>query len=604
MENLLNLNSSNWTWVDNNGEVSATYNSDNTITITSDDTGYWGLNIAQPGLTLSAGKKYIFSCDNIGFNTWISINEDPDAMLKKNHGSIEYAPAEDITSPTIKIWVETTVYDNVTFNISLIEIYTKYNTIRIKRGPSSSLESASLLEGELAVTTDTHDLYVGTSDGYVQLNSSSGPKNIVDGATTGSVRTQGSREESDSYKLGSYAFAEGLYTAASADCSHAQGKYNILDNTLAHIVGNGTSSSSCSNAHTLDWDGNAWFAGDVYVGSTSGTNKDDGSKKLLVEKDQTYLQSAIDWSAVATDITSSSLTTFTPNATLPDGFNTTGTTFPIGTNNYYNLTGAANTWYVKAYEFTKAIELGSISTSFYFNENSEGTSLDSAIYIDFYDSASGSTIPYYSRTGEETRDRTLFGAQPGDKIYVYFVSPTEVPAGVTCSISFNHWFNSATDSDPYKYAISLYNMVDDMRAQDYTVLKNMINNVGNNIPTEYIDVCTIGSRVGYTLNKYVSEVRFMPEENDGEMESLTIGFDDSEFTENNAKFECRVVFKAGSDMAFEATGPINAPTVDFSGDDTAEGIFTPVAYRVYDIAFYWNGWFMSAIVNGWGPWYL
>ena len=27
-----------------------------------------------------------------------------------------------------------------------------------------------------------------------------------------------------------------------------------------------------SNAHTLDWDGNAWFAGDVYIG---GTGQDD-----------------------------------------------------------------------------------------------------------------------------------------------------------------------------------------------------------------------------------------------------------------------------------------------------------------------------------------
>jgi hypothetical protein len=49
--------------------------------------------------------------------------------------------------------------------------------------------------------------------------------------------------------------------------------------TYAHIVGNGTNSER-SNAHTLDWDGNAWFAGDVYVGSDSGTNKDDGSVRL------------------------------------------------------------------------------------------------------------------------------------------------------------------------------------------------------------------------------------------------------------------------------------------------------------------------------------
>jgi hypothetical protein len=52
----------------------------------------------------------------------------------------------------------------------------------------------------------------------------------------------------------------------------------------AHIVGNGTSNNSRSNAHTLDWSGNAWYSGDVYVGSTSGKNKDEGSKKLATEE--------------------------------------------------------------------------------------------------------------------------------------------------------------------------------------------------------------------------------------------------------------------------------------------------------------------------------
>lgn len=68
------------------------------------------------------------------------------------------------------------------------------------------------------------------------------------------------------------AHAEGLGTIASAAYSHAQGKYNIEDvnETYAHIVGNGTSDTKRSNAHTLDWDGNAWFAGGVTV----GTDKD------------------------------------------------------------------------------------------------------------------------------------------------------------------------------------------------------------------------------------------------------------------------------------------------------------------------------------------
>ena len=79
---------------------------------------------------------------------------------------------------------------------------------------------------------------------------------------------------------GSQAHAEGNNTKASGNNSHVQGKYNIEDtqNRYAHIVGNGTNNSNRSNAHTLDWDGNAWYQGDVYVG---GMNQDTGSSKLI-----------------------------------------------------------------------------------------------------------------------------------------------------------------------------------------------------------------------------------------------------------------------------------------------------------------------------------
>ena len=65
--------------------------------------------------------------------------------------------------------------------------------------------------------------------------------------------------------LGDNSHAEGVATFANGDSSHVQGKFNIADdgNLYAHIVGNGTSDASRSNAHTLDWSGNAWFAGTV-----------------------------------------------------------------------------------------------------------------------------------------------------------------------------------------------------------------------------------------------------------------------------------------------------------------------------------------------------
>ena len=64
---------------------------------------------------------------------------------------------------------------------------------------------------------------------------------------------------------GNYSHAEGNSTIASSDEQHVQGRYNVEDaaGKYAHIVGNGNSDTDRSDAHTLDWDGNAWYAGYV-----------------------------------------------------------------------------------------------------------------------------------------------------------------------------------------------------------------------------------------------------------------------------------------------------------------------------------------------------
>ena len=47
-------------------------------------------------------------------------------------------------------------------------------------------------------------------------------------------------------------------------------------------MGNGDSRDNCSNAHALDWNGNAYYAGDVYVAG-DGANDFAGMKKLATE---------------------------------------------------------------------------------------------------------------------------------------------------------------------------------------------------------------------------------------------------------------------------------------------------------------------------------
>ena len=141
------------------------------------------------------------------------------------------------------------------------------------------------------------------AEGYSTI--ASGSISHAEGYKTNASGLSSHAEGESTTASGQYSHAEGYYTTASGHQSHAegnstttqtasqhvQGEYNILDKgksaytrgEYAHIVGNGTSKTARSNAHTLDWEGNAWYQGDVYVGSTSGTNKDDGSKKLATE---------------------------------------------------------------------------------------------------------------------------------------------------------------------------------------------------------------------------------------------------------------------------------------------------------------------------------
>ena len=123
-------------------------------------------------------------------------------------------------------------------------------------------------------------------------NLSLGDSSHAEGDSTTASGEYSHAEGSETVASGYTSHAEGAGTIASGDNSHAQGKYNIEDtsNIYADIIGNGASTTARSNAATVDWNGNAWYAGDVYTGSTSGTNKDEGSKKLATEE---YVNSSI-----------------------------------------------------------------------------------------------------------------------------------------------------------------------------------------------------------------------------------------------------------------------------------------------------------------------
>jgi hypothetical protein len=148
----------------------------------------------------------------------------------------------------------------------------------IANGPSSHVEGSKTTTSNIAVASHAEGLETSTSamaahaEGY---------------ATSAS---------------GLYSHAEGYYTAASGTAQHVQGRRNIPDteSQYAHIVGNGfetnvdgSNNITYSNAHTLDWNGNAWFQGEIKLG---GTGQDDPVAKTVAtidEFDDEWLEDAI-----------------------------------------------------------------------------------------------------------------------------------------------------------------------------------------------------------------------------------------------------------------------------------------------------------------------
>ena len=131
-------------------------------------------------------------------------------------------------------------------------------------------------EGEMTLVTSyashAEGSYCTLPDGSKRYTTASGYASHSEG---GGCHTTGSCAHAEGLGTtasGNQAHVEGRYTIAAGSAQHVEGVANIEDaeGTYIHIAGNGTSPTDRSNAHTLDWDGNAEFAGDV-VANGCGT---------------------------------------------------------------------------------------------------------------------------------------------------------------------------------------------------------------------------------------------------------------------------------------------------------------------------------------------
>ena len=193
----------------------------------------------------------------------------------------------------ISIYIDKINEDDTTTNFTDLILYEE----EVKYLDNKYLETDLVLQNSISLGRIGD---IGTGSSAIGYNvEASGASSHAEGSYTqasgasshaegDSTQALGDTSHAEGYRTaasGKNSHAEGTYTIASGENQHAQGRYNIVDNNnkYAHIVGNGNSSTD-SNAHTLDWEGNGWYAGKLSQEGTPTEDKDLVTKKYVDDK--------------------------------------------------------------------------------------------------------------------------------------------------------------------------------------------------------------------------------------------------------------------------------------------------------------------------------
>ena len=240
----------------------------NTYRVTFDDVEYNCVAFSLSGLPGIGNKKFAFGEDT-GEPFLIVYQEGAVPVLLSSEAGTIMLFSSEIGSHSI------TIIEEHKEIVQLDEKYISYTAGRkvankgaeIFNDYDNNIATGSHAHAEGSHTTasgfDSHAEGSGTT--------ASGYSSHAEGGVTIASGENSHTEGNETVASGENSHAEGNNTIASGNYQHAQGIYNINDvdadgnalNTYAHIVGNGTSDTARSNAHTLDWSGNAWYAGSV-----------------------------------------------------------------------------------------------------------------------------------------------------------------------------------------------------------------------------------------------------------------------------------------------------------------------------------------------------
>lgn len=274
--------------------------------------------------TVTEGYSKTYSLTKDGAEVGVKINIPKDLVI--NRGSVKVVATADtpydgavVGDKYLDIELNDPTQDHIYIPVKeLVDVYTAGDGIEISADNVIKSKNSNLINGSAegslksigtVISGSSPDGIHSFAEGYNtkakgdrahaegNTTKSLGENSHAEGYNTTADGNNSHAEGSSTLAKGINAHTEGSNTVANGANQHVQGRYNIEDtnNRYAHIVGNGSSNTARSNAHTVAWDGTGWFQGNVKVG---GTGQDDTNAKNLATED--YVNNELE--PVKTDI--------------------------------------------------------------------------------------------------------------------------------------------------------------------------------------------------------------------------------------------------------------------------------------------------------------
>lgn len=456
------------------------------------------------------------------------------------------------------------------------------NTIKIKRGLSSNIDNATLAQGELAITTDTNELYVGTESGNTKLNVKFSVAELP-------ISSDG---KVDLTKVRTDAIPGKLYKVTDPNGKHDGNLYfgtHAITFVASKIFTPG--SNVFVQPGTIILSTGQYGLIYIFPESTSAiyqveaNTKEDFYQAWVYDTTENYTYDRAIYAMPSSEITTTTgKTAFTQDSEART----------------FTAVGAEGVTYENVITLTTDVKnilihsLGSLV--------GDVGPADQKAQISITDE-SGVTSQLLETSGLSEDLINTGYLTSGSKITLTYVSGTYEPANAQHVFTLEYYVKETTDADLSSFISSLLDSeISSRRLADislqknidmtYSDLQNQISNFQSYVvPVEHDSVLFQLSNMDNN-----NEFRFFGPSNSG-VTSLALSFENISLTSTD-EFKMSAIFQTSSSGCTFNIIETDSIKVKLTGDDVTDGVLNPVANKVYEIAFYWNGLFMSGVVRG------